>query len=118
MFRTFLKAKIHQAVVTDVHLEYSGSISIDPDLMDAVGILPNEQVKIFDASNGCRFETYAIEGERGSRKISVNGAAARKVYKGDTIIIVSYAILSDEEIKTHRPKVACMDQQNRIVEML
>jgi len=118
VFRTFLKAKIHQARVTDVHLEYSGSMSIDPEIMEEVGILPNEQINIFNANNGERFETYAILGKRGSKEFCVNGAAARKVYKGDTIIIVTYAVLSEEEIKTFKPKVACMDENNNIIEML
>jgi len=118
VFRTFLKAKIHQARVTDAHLEYSGSISIDPDLMEAVDILPNEQVNVFNATNGQRFVTYAIEGERGRREICVNGAAARMVYKGDTIIIATYAVLSDEEHPSFKARVVCMDENNRIVKTL
>ncbi|MCI1692932.1 aspartate 1-decarboxylase [Aneurinibacillus aneurinilyticus] len=118
MFRTMMKAKIHRATVTEANLNYVGSITIDRNIMDAVDILPNEKVQIVNNNNGARLETYVIEGERGSGVICLNGAAARLVQPGDVVIIISYAMMSEEEVKTHQPKVAIMDENNRIVEML
>lgn len=100
-----LKSKIHRAIVTETDLNYEGSIAIDKDLMDAAGLIAFEVVSIFDVHNGNRFETYVIEGEKGSGVISINGAAARLVHIGDPVIIVSYALLSEEEIKKHKPAV-------------
>ena len=91
MLRTMLKAKIHRATVTDCDLHYVGSITIDPDLLEAAEILEHEQVAVVDVDNGARFETYTISGTRGSREIKINGAAARLVHRGDTIIVISYA---------------------------
>ncbi|ERI08322.1 aspartate 1-decarboxylase [Aneurinibacillus aneurinilyticus ATCC 12856] len=113
-----MKAKIHRATVTEANLNYVGSITIDRNIMDAVDILPNEKVQIVNNNNGARLETYVIEGERGSGVICLNGAAARLVQPGDVVIIISYAMMSEEEVKTHQPKVAIMDENNRIVEML
>ncbi|GED12807.1 hypothetical protein AM501_19785 [Aneurinibacillus migulanus] len=118
MFRTMMKAKIHRATVTEANLNYVGSITIDRNIMDAVDILPNEKVQIVNNNNGARLETYVIEGERGSGVICLNGAAARLVQPGDVVIIISYAMMSEEEAKAHRPKVAIMDENNGIVEML
>ena len=91
MQRTMLKSKIHRATVTDCDLHYVGSITIDPDLLEAADILEHEQVAVVDVDNGARFETYTIAGERGSGEMKVNGAAARLVHRGDTIIVISYA---------------------------
>ena len=91
MQRTMLKSKIHRATVTDCDLHYVGSITIDPDLLEAADILEHEQVHVVDVDNGARFETYTIAGERGSGEMKVNGAAARLVHRGDTIIVISYA---------------------------
>ncbi|CEH30052.1 Aspartate 1-decarboxylase (Aspartat e alpha-decarboxylase) [Aneurinibacillus migulanus] len=113
-----MKAKIHRATVTEANLNYVGSITIDRNIMDAVDILPNEKVQIVNNNNGARLETYVIEGERGSGVICLNGAAARLVQPGDVVIIISYAMMSEEEAKAHRPKVAIMDENNGIVEML
>ncbi len=105
MFIHVLKAKIHRVKVTQANLNYIGSITIDPDLTDAVDIIPNEKVTIVNNDNGARLETYVIKGERGSGEICLNGAAARLVQPGDTVIIMAYAMLSSEEAKTFKPKV-------------
>lgn len=117
MFLTMMKSKIHRAKVTEANLEYIGSITIDEDLMDAVGIMPNEKVQIVNNNNGARFETYTIPGPRGSGVICLNGAAARLVQVGDTIIIISYALMTPEEAKTFSPKIAFIGEGNKIVDM-
>jgi L-aspartate-alpha-decarboxylase len=118
MFRTMMKAKIHRATVTEANLNYVGSITIDADILDAVNILPNEKVQVVNNHNGARFETYVIPGPRGSGVICLNGAAARLVQPGDVIIIISYALMTDEEARRHRPRIAIMGEGNRIVELL
>lgn len=100
-----LKSKIHCAQVTQANLNYIGSITIDEDLMDATNMIEGEKVQIVNNNNGERFETYIIKGERGSGCICLNGAAARKVVVGDTVIIISYALMDFEEAKTFRPSV-------------
>lgn len=117
MFRHMMKAKIHQARVTEANLNYVGSVTIDEDLLDAVDMLPNEKVQIVNNNNGARLETYIIPGERGSGVVCLNGAAARLVQKGDVVIIISYALVNEEKVKTHEPKVAIMNEKNQIVEM-
>lgn len=109
-----MKSKIHRAIVTEADLNYVGSITIDRDLMDAADILPNERVQIVNNNNGERFETYAIEGERGSGQICLNGAAARLVHPGDILIIISYAILDGKELQGYRPRVVFVDSRNRV----
>lgn len=118
MFRTMMKAKIHRARVTESNLNYVGSITIDEDIMDAVDILENEKVQIVNNNNGARFETYVIKGERGSGVLCLNGAAARLVQEGDVVIVISYALVPEEKAKSHTPRVAIMDENNQIVEML
>lgn len=118
MFRTMMKAKIHRARVTESNLNYVGSITIDEDIMDAVDIAENEKVQIVNNNNGARFETYVIKGERGSKVFCLNGAAARLVQEGDVVIVISYALVAEENVKNHHPKVAIMDETNQIVEML
>ncbi|KUP06549.1 hypothetical protein Q75_08485 [Bacillus coahuilensis p1.1.43] len=118
MFRTMMNGKIHRATVTEANLNYVGSITIDEDILDAVGMLPNEKVQIVNNHNGARLETYTIPGERGSGVICLNGAAARLVQPGDTVIIISYVMLSNEEAKNHQPKVAIMNEKNQIKEMI
>lgn len=118
MFRTMMNGKIHRAVVTEANLNYVGSITIDTDILDAVGMVPNEKVQIVNNNNGARFETYIIPGERGSGVICVNGAAARLVQEGDIVIIISYAMIAEEKIPYHVPKVAIMDEKNRIKNMI
>jgi aspartate 1-decarboxylase len=100
-----LKSKIHRATVTGCDLHYVGSITIDPDLLEAADILEHEQVHVVDVDNGARFETYTIAGERGSGTVQVNGAAARLVHRGDTIIVISYAQYDREELARHEPRV-------------
>lgn len=118
MFRTMMNAKIHRARVTEANLNYVGSITIDSDILDAVGMVPNEKVQIVNNNNGARFETYIIPGQRGSGIVCLNGAAARLVHEGDVVIIISYALIPEEKVATHQPKVALMDENNQIVEML
>ena len=118
MFRTMMNAKIHRARVTEANLNYVGSITIDTDILDAVGLVANEKVQIVNNNNGARFETYIIPGERGSGVVCLNGAAARLVQEGDVVIIISYALIPEERVPFHQPKVAVMDEHNRIVEMI
>ena len=110
-----MKSKLHRATVTDADLNYEGSISIDEGLLEAANIIPYEKVAIYDVSNGERFTTYAIKGERGSGTICLNGAAARKVSKGDLIIIVTYVLVdNEEEAKNWVPTCVFVDEKNRI----
>ncbi|MCY7916271.1 Aspartate 1-decarboxylase [Bacillus subtilis] len=118
MYRTMMSGKLHRATVTEANLNYVGSITIDEDLIDAVGMLPNEKVQIVNNNNGARLETYIIPGERGSGVICLNGAAARLVQEGDKVIIISYKMMSDQEAASHEPKVAVLNDQNKIEQML
>ncbi len=112
MLLRMFKSKIHRAVVTDADLNYEGSITIDRDLLDVAGILPFEMVQVYNISNGARIETYTIEGDRRSGTVCLNGAAARLFSPGDLIIIVAYAMMDAEELKTHQPKVILVDNNN------
>lgn len=118
MFRMMMNSKLHRATVTEANLNYVGSITIDSDLLDAAGMLPNEKVHVVNNNNGARFETYIIAGEPGSGVICVNGAAARLVQAGDVVIILSYAYMSDEEAREHKPTVLLMDKDNKIEEVI
>jgi aspartate 1-decarboxylase len=118
MFRTMMNGKIHRARVTEADLNYVGSITIDEDVLDAVGMVANEKVQIVNNNNGARFETYIIPGKRGSGVICVNGAAARLVQKGDVVIIISYVLVAEEKVATHKPKVAIMSEDNEIKELI
>ena len=111
---TMLKGKIHRAVVKQAELNYVGSITIDPKLMEAAGILEYEQVQIVDVENGNRFETYTIDGEPGSGMICLNGAAARQVQVGDHVIIMAYCQMDAKEAADHKPKVVIVDEENHI----
>ncbi|MFZ5595690.1 MAG: aspartate 1-decarboxylase [Bacillota bacterium] len=117
MFVTMFKSKIHRATVTEADLNYMGSITIDRELMKAADIFPNEKVQIVNNCNGARFETYVIPGEPGSGVICLNGAAARLVQPGDTVIIISYAVMTREEAASHSPTVVMVDEKNRISEI-
>src|SRR4051794_40775664 len=115
MQRVMLKSKIHRASVTDCDLHYVGSITVDPDLLEAADVLEHEQVHVVDVDNGARFETYAIAGERGAREVKVNGAAARLVHRGDTVIIFSYASYDEAEVREHQPTVVHVSHDNQMV---
>ena len=115
MNRTMLKSKIHRGRITDSDLHYVGSITVDADLLDAADILEHEQVHVVDVDNGARFETYTIAGARGSGEIKVNGAAARLVHTGDTVIVISYASYSEDELSSYEPKVVHVNAENEIV---
>ncbi|MEY2364485.1 aspartate 1-decarboxylase [Lysinibacillus capsici] len=118
MLRMMMNSKIHRATVTQADLNYVGSITIDEDILDAVGMLANEKVHVVNNNNGARFETYIIAGERGSGVICVNGAAARLVQRGDIVIIISYVYVDNYEAKDHQPTVAIMGEGNTIKEMI
>lgn len=114
MILTMLKAKIHRATITQCDLHYEGSITIDTDLLEASGILVNEQVDVLNINNGQRFTTYAIPGEAGSGIIGINGAAARLAQKGDLVIICAYAQMDEDTAKSHKPTVVLMSEDNKI----
>ena len=114
MERTLLKSKIHRVTVTEADVEYEGSITIDRNLMDAADLNPFERVDIFNVTNGHRFFTYVIEGERGSNEICVNGAAAHLARRGDSLIIASFASYGEQEWRKHHPKLVYVDAKNRI----
>jgi aspartate 1-decarboxylase len=118
MFRTMLNAKIHRARVTEANLNYVGSITIDEDIIDAVGMVANEKVQIVNNNNGARFETYIIPGKRASGVVCLNGAAARLVQEDDIIIILTYTLIAEEKVASHMPKIAIMDESNKIVDIL
>jgi aspartate 1-decarboxylase len=115
MRRKMLKSKIHRATVTGSDLHYVGSITVDADLLEAADILEHELVHVLDVDNGARFETYTIAGARGSGEIKINGAAARLVHTGDTVIVVSYADYEKDELETYEPVVVHVDSDNRII---
>ena len=112
MRRTMFKSKIHRARVTGSDLNYVGSITVDADLLEAADIREHEQVHVLDIDNGARFETYTIAGAPGSGEITVNGAAARLVHTGDTVIVVSYAEYDEAELANHEPRVVHVDEHN------
>ncbi len=118
MNRQMLRAKLHRATITEANLDYEGSLTIDKDLLDAVGIIPFERVKVYNINNGERFDTYAIEGKRGSGVIGLNGAAARKGMVGDLIIIVTFGFYAEEELQSYHPNIALLNEKNTIKEML
>jgi len=113
VFRTLLKSKIHRVTVTHCELHYEGSCAIDENLLDAAGIVENEQIHIWNIDNGERFVTYAIKGQRGSGMISMNGSAARRAVVGDLIIIAAFAQMNEDQMPAHRPKLVFVDEANR-----
>jgi aspartate 1-decarboxylase len=115
MNRTMLKSKIHRCRITGSDLNYVGSITVDADLLDAADILEHEQVHVVDVDNGARFETYTIAGARGSGDVKVNGAAARLVHSGDTIIVISYGSYDRRDLETYEPRVVHVNADNQIV---
>ena len=116
MLRQILNGKIHRATVTEAHIDYEGSITIDSTLMKAAGIIPHEKVLIANLTNGNRLESYAIEGPAGSGVMCLNGGAAKHGKPGDLVIILTFAVLTPDEIKTHKPSIVHVDSKNRIVE--
>ncbi len=117
MMRHFLLGKIHRATVTRADLDYVGSITLDPDLIDAAGFLENEKIDIYDVTNGSRLSTYVIPGVRGSGEVGINGAAAHLVQAGDLVILAAYGWMTTSEAKDHEPKVVFVDGRNRITRM-
>lgn len=115
MRRTMCKSKIHRATVRDANLDYEGSITLDPVLMEAADLLPYEQVHVVNINNGARFETYTIVGARGSGDVTLNGAAARLVQPGDKVIVISYGVYDEAELESFEPKLVFVDADNRIV---
>jgi aspartate 1-decarboxylase len=118
MLQYMLKSKIHRATVIEADLNYEGSLTVDKNLMDAVGLSPFERVNIYNINNGERFDTYVIEGSAGSGMIGLNGAAARKGLAGDLIIIVSYALYAPDELPGYRPKIVVLDKDNMIKQVM
>lgn len=114
MLRVMLKSKIHRATVTDSNVDYEGSITLDRDLMDAAGLIPYEEVHVWNVENGERLVTYVIEGERRTGTVCINGAAARRIHRGDTVIIACYANYNDSELKEFKSKTVYVDRENRI----
>ena len=113
MQRTLLKSKIHRATVTDGNLDYQGSVTVDPLLMEAADLLHFERVEVYNVTNGERFATYAIQGTPGQGEIVFNGAAAHKARKGDIVILATYAVYENEEIRDHKPSLVFVDEKNR-----
>jgi len=118
MQRIVLRSKIHRATVTEADLNYEGSMSIDQDLMDAAGMVPFEQIKVYNINNGERFDTYVIAAERGSGIIGLNGAAARKGHVGDLVIVACYCLMEDAELEGYHPEILLLDSGNRVKEHL
>src|SRR5918992_3062097 len=114
MQRQMLKSKIHRATITDCDVDYVGSLTLDPDLMAQADLLPNEQVHVWDIDSGARFITYAIEGERGSGAVQVNGAAARLVNEGDKVIVASFGAYDERDLEAYSPVVVHVDEDNEI----
>jgi aspartate 1-decarboxylase len=116
MLRLMLRAKIHRATVTDANLEYEGSLTVDPLLLEAAGILPYEQVTVSNLNNGERFETYVIPGKSGQGEMVLNGPTARKGTRGDKVIVFCYEYYNQDELRNYRPKLVYVDESNRMRE--
>jgi aspartate 1-decarboxylase len=114
MLRLMLRAKIHRATVTDANLEYEGSLTVDPVLLETAGILPYEQVSVSNLNNGERFETYVIPGKRGAGEMVLNGPTARKGARGDKVIVFCYEYYNEQELRTYKPKLVYVDEKNSI----
>jgi aspartate 1-decarboxylase len=117
MNRIMFKSKIHRACITQAELHYEGSLTIDLDLMEAADLLPYEKVSVVNINNGERFETYVIEGKRGSKTMCLNGAAARKAVVGDRIIVISYATMTDDQARRYEPTIVLVDETNTIKQL-
>jgi aspartate 1-decarboxylase len=117
MYRTMLKSKIHRAVITEANLHYVGSITIDTDLLEKASIVEHEKVQIVNVNNGARLETYVIAGPRGSGAVCLNGAAARLVQPGDLVIIISYALVPENQVTEYQPTVVFVDEKNKVTKI-
>jgi len=117
MMRTVLKSKIHRATITETELDYSGSLTLDPDLMQAADLVPGEKVLVVNFNNGARLETYIIVGEKGSRTVCLNGPAARLGMPGDLVTVMSFAIVDDAEVKQVKTRTVLVDEHNRVTEV-
>ena len=117
MLREMLQAKLHRARVTAVRPDYEGSLTVDPDLIERAGMLVHQKIGVYDITNGARFETYLIAGERGKREVIVNGAAARLALAGDRIIVATYGSYSEAEMAHHQPVVLMLDERNEVIEV-
>lgn len=118
MLRRFLLSKIHRATITGAHVDYVGSLTLDPDLMTAAGILPNEAVDIYNVRNGHRLTTYVLTGRPGSGEVVANGAAALLLHPGDVVIIATYVLLDEREWERHEPTVVFVDEANRVTSVV
>ena len=118
MLRTLCKSKLHRATVTEANVQYTGSITLDAELMKAADLLPYEQVHVVDVDNGARLVTYCIEGQAASGVVCMNGAAARLVKAGDRVIVISYAQMTPEEIERFTPRIVLLDRKNRVREIV
>ncbi len=118
MFRLMLRSKIHRATVTDANLEYEGSLTVDPVLLEASGILAYELVHVSNLQNGERFETYVIPGKRGSGDMILNGPTARRGVKGDKVIVFCYEYFTEDELKTYKPRIILVNDQNKVTREL
>lgn len=118
MYRQLLKSKIHRATVTEANLHYDGSLTVDRALLEAADILPFERIQVLNLHTGSRFETYAVEGERNSGIICVNGAAARLAQPGDLVLILSYVFLAEEEVRHFVPRILHVDEKNRLLSIV
>ena len=118
MYRTLMRAKVHGATLTDANLNYVGSLTLDAGIMEQLDMLPNEQVQVLNLNNGSRLMTYLFAGEKGSGVVTLNGAAARLGQPGYKVLIVTYAVMSEDEARQFRPKVALVDERNRVVEII
>jgi aspartate 1-decarboxylase len=116
MLREMLQGKLHRAIITACRLDYSGSLTVDVDLIERAGLLVHQKIQLLNCNNGNRLETYLIAGARGKRQIEVNGAAARLMYVGDPVIVAGFALYSDDELKTYHPKVLVLDAHNNVVD--
>lgn len=117
MLRAFLRSKIHRATVTRVDIDYEGSLSLDEDLLDAAGLRPFERIEVWNVTNGKRFTTYLLRGERGSRQVGVYGAAGHKVSVGDIVIIAAYGYMDEAEMETFAPRIVLLGEGNRLAEV-
>ena len=118
MQRTMLKSKIHKATVTNANVDYEGSMTIAEDIMEAADIIENEKIQVVDVTNGSRLETYAIKGRRGSGHMTINGAAAKVMHKGDKVIVLTYMSLQDDKARDHNPRIVRLDENNEIVSLI